>query len=146
MDVGEIRRSRLRHLINEYGGQLPLAKAIGQFGASYLTQLAGPNPTRAVSEKFARKVERALSLPTGWMDRDHDVPPGVAEDVAAYSAGWRSVADAVAAVLGRLAARRVNLSPTQVAALVDVAYAHGDDPAFLDRLIRLVEALQPAER
>lgn len=146
MDVGEIRRARLRRLINEYGGQLPLAKAIGQFGASYLTQLAGPNPTRAVSEKFARKVEKALALPHGWMDRDHDAPAAVAEEVAAYNAGWRSVADVVGAVLARLDAHRLALSPDQVAALVDAAYAHGDDPAFLDRLIRLVEALKTADR
>jgi hypothetical protein len=144
MDIGEIRRARLRRLISEYGGQLPLAKAIGQFGASYLTQLAGPHPTRAVSEKFARKVERALGLPPGWMDREHDAPPGVAEPAAPCVAPWRGVAEIVGAVLVRLDARRLRLSPEQIAALVDAAQAV--DPAHLDRLIRLVELLKNPDR
>jgi hypothetical protein len=144
MDIGEIRRARLRRLINEYGGQLPLARAIGQFGASYLTQLAGPHPTRAVSEMFARKVERALDLPYGWMDREHDAPPDGAAPAAPGAAPWRGIAEIVGAVLVRLDARRLRLSPEQIAALVDAAQAV--DPAHLDRLIRLVEVLRPTER
>lgn len=136
------RRERLRRLIAEHGGPLPLAKALGLFGSSYLVQLAGPNPRREVSEKFARKIEAALRLPVGWMDGDETEPARtIGERAAAYNAGW-DVAAAAGAVLVRLDARRLHLSPEAIGALIDLAHAHGQDPTYLDRLIRLVELVR----
>jgi hypothetical protein len=138
-----IRRERLRQLIAEHGGPLPLAKTLGLFGSSYLVQLAGPHPRREVSEKFARKIEAALGLPRGWMD----LPSGQdAPRVAQPGSGSWDVAAAAGAVLGRLGAHHLHLDPGSIGLLIDLAYAHGPDPAFLDRLVALVERLTSPPR
>jgi hypothetical protein len=35
---------------------------------SYLSQIAGPNPTRPITEKTARKIEKALRLKPNSLD------------------------------------------------------------------------------
>lgn len=128
----EIRRARLRRLIEEYGGPLNLARRVGQFGASYLTQLAGPHPTRVISEKFARKVETALKLPPGWLDTPDSAPP-------APRAASTPLGDTLRRVLQAVEQRHLVLQPDQLAAVVLLAQdlANGS----LDTLLDLVESL-----
>ena len=57
--------------MEQWGGPTSLATKLGHANGSYLSQMAGPNPTREVSEKVARKVEKILSLPTMWLDTQH---------------------------------------------------------------------------
>lgn len=68
----DYRRENLRKLIEQWGGPLPLSKKLGYANASFLVQMAGPHPTREVSEKTARTIEMKLELPTLWMD---EAPP-----------------------------------------------------------------------
>jgi hypothetical protein len=68
LPIHEVRRARLRQLLHEHGGPAALARRIGLFQASYLTQLAGPTPTRTISEHTARRIEQALLLPEAWLD------------------------------------------------------------------------------
>lgn len=65
------RRQNLRSLIGQWGGPTSLAKKLGHSNGSYVAQLAGPRPSREVSEKVAREIESRLGLPIGWMDQDH---------------------------------------------------------------------------
>lgn len=60
----DYRRENLRKLIEQWGGPLPLSKKLGYANASFLVQMAGPHPTREVSEKTARTIEMKLELPT----------------------------------------------------------------------------------
>ena len=70
--VYEQRRDNLRELMRSWGGPTSMAKKLGHSNGSYLAQLAGPNPSREVSEKVAREIEGKLGLPLGWMDVEHD--------------------------------------------------------------------------
>ncbi len=66
--VNDIRRDNLMRLIDALGGPTSLALKLGYANGTYLSQLAGRNPSRTVGEKVARMVETKLSLPDGWMD------------------------------------------------------------------------------
>lgn len=61
------RRTNLRRLANTYGWT-ELAKRLGYRQPSFLVQMAGPNPTREVTEKSARRFEKDLGLPEGSLD------------------------------------------------------------------------------
>lgn len=65
--MDEIRRKNLRKLMDEHGATV-LAKRLGYRSPTFLSQLAGPNPTRQVTEKTARRFEADLGLPTGYLD------------------------------------------------------------------------------
>jgi hypothetical protein len=66
--VFEARRANLRTLAEKHEGIGKLAEKLGYANSSFLSQLIGPNPTRDVTEKNARKIEAALGLPALWMD------------------------------------------------------------------------------
>lgn len=69
--VYEIRRENLRALSRQWGGNTSLSRKLGHANGSFIAQLAGPRPSREVSEKVAREIEAKLSLPAGWMDQPH---------------------------------------------------------------------------
>ena len=70
MDVQEIRIINLRRLANDVGGMKALGDILGKAKAQ-MTHLAGPNPVRAISKKFAQHVEETFNKPEGWMDQPH---------------------------------------------------------------------------
>lgn len=71
MTIYEIRRENLRALSAQWGGPTSLSRKLGHANGSFVAQLAGPRPSREVSEKVAREIEAKLSLPAGWMDQAH---------------------------------------------------------------------------
>jgi hypothetical protein len=73
ISIMEVRRDNLRKIIPQWGGAVALAIKLGHAGAAFVTQMAGPNPTREISEKQARKIESRLDLPRGWLDMNHNV-------------------------------------------------------------------------
>lgn len=62
------RLENLRRLISDRGGPAELARQLGYSNASFIVQMAGPNPMRAVTEKTARGFEKKLKLPVGYLD------------------------------------------------------------------------------
>ena len=64
--VYDQRRDNLRALMTQWGGPTSMAKKLGHSNGSYVAQLAGPNPSREISEKVAREMEAKLGLPIGW--------------------------------------------------------------------------------
>ena len=74
MSVFDNRRTRLRALIEQWGGPKPLSLKLGYNNASFLVQMAGPNPTREITERTARKIEQALNLPANWLDQVEPTP------------------------------------------------------------------------
>lgn len=70
-EIFATRRNNLRLLIGRSSSK-ELAERLQHTNASYLAQLAGPNPSRGLSEKGARKFEQLLDLPKGWLDQNND--------------------------------------------------------------------------
>lgn len=68
MKTSDVRRENLRRLIARSGGASALAQRLGYAGPSFLAQLAGPNPTREVTERTARTFESKLGLPDRALD------------------------------------------------------------------------------
>jgi len=50
------------------GGAVRVAEAMGYRHRSFISQMAGANPTRNITEKTARAIEEAMGLTSGWMD------------------------------------------------------------------------------
>lgn len=67
--VYAVRVRNLRQLVEmTEGGAVRVAEAMGYRHRSFISQMAGANPTRRITEKTARAIEDALGLHTGWMD------------------------------------------------------------------------------
>lgn len=131
--VYDQRRDNLRSLMKTWGGPTSLAKKLGHANGSYLAQLAGPNPSREISEKVAREMETALGLPLGWLDTEHGEVRVV--DDEALGTCVRAVAAAL-----RDAGHRA--TPDQLADLTALAYEHTKltgrvDEGFIKKLVRL---------
>lgn len=133
-----LRRDNLKHLMAQEGGPTSLARKLGHANGSYLAQLAGPNPSREISEKVAREFEAKLNLPIGWLDRvdaEKNPPaPPLGDDMLGLcvSAVARAVRDA-----GR------NPNPESYGTLIDLAYEHTKrtnqvDETFINKLVGLL--------
>lgn len=72
MQINEVRREQLKKLFVQHGGSKKLSELLGYSNASFLVQMAGPSPTRDVTEKTARKIEQTLGLPEKWLDSLED--------------------------------------------------------------------------
>ena len=72
--VPQRRLENLRSIIKDRGGVSKLAKETGYSNPSFLSQMAGPNPSREITEKSARKIEGQLGLEPGTLDRQPGYP------------------------------------------------------------------------
>lgn len=136
-NVYEQRRDNLRELIRTWGGPTSLAKKLGHSNGSYIAQLAGPHPSREVSEKVARELEAKLGLPLGWLDGEHNGNPRQLDDAA--------LSDCVRAVAAALRDAGHKATPDQMADLAALAYEHTKligrvDEAFINKLVRLTKS------
>lgn len=111
--VYEIRRENLRNLITTWGGPTSLAKKLGHSNGSYVAQLAGPHPSREVSEKVAREVESKLGLPSMWLDQPH---------AGEKTLNDAALADCVRAVATVLRDASLRPDPDSYATLVQLTY------------------------
>lgn len=137
VDVTKIRRENLRRLIREHHGPKAFGERVS-LATSFLVQMAGPNPTRNVSEATARKVEEALDLPSGWMDTP-------AEAIAIEPVNTSLVTEVIRLVGQQCEAAGVKLSHAKFADLVTIVYTSAVDaggvprPSYVDQLIRLLK-------
>lgn len=76
-NVFEIRRDNLRRLMEQWGGPTSLAKKLGHSNGSYVAQLAGPHPTRDLSEKVARGPAHAIITLSGSLPVQPALPGGL---------------------------------------------------------------------
>jgi hypothetical protein len=134
--VFDVRRANLRKLMEQWGGPTSLAAKLGHANGSYIAQLAGPNPSREVSEKVAREIERKLGLDLGWMDRQHKTQPGQPDT--------NLLIEIVAVVQDLLHAQNVKLSKEKFTEVVNLVYEqaadHNANPqAYARRLINLLK-------
>lgn len=136
MTIYDTRRQNLRALIREWHGPTSLSRKLGHSSGSYIAQLAGPRPSRDVSEKVAREIEGKLGLPIGWMDREH-ADAGVALDE-------RALSDAVRIVTACLRDAGLRPDAEHTAMLVTLAYDQSRltgalDEVWVRRLVNLME-------
>lgn len=134
--VYDTRRDNLRSLIHQWGGPTSLAKKLGHSNGSYVAQLAGPNPSREVSEKVAREIEHKLGLPLGWLDQEH---PGNGRHV-----DDEALSTCVRAVAAAIRDAGVKPDPDRYANLVALAYEHAKligrvDEAFINKIVGLTK-------
>jgi hypothetical protein len=134
--VFDVRRSNLRKLMEQWGGPTSLSVKLGHSNGSYMAQLAGPHPSRDVSEKVAREIERKLSLPQGWMDQRHKTPPGQPDT--------STLIEVVSLVHDVLDGEGVKLPRDKFTELVNLTYEHAGgggapDQHYLRRLVKLLK-------
>lgn len=146
-----IRRNNLRKLIDKHG-TVTLAGLLGHANASYLSQLAGPHPSRDITYKAARKIEEKLHLARGCLD----VPTGPLEDIAktvpdaaikAPLPGGGLAVDVMRMtvcidLVGQaIAAAGVNPTTAKIANVIAIAYQSNHDPDALPEYIRHIVSL-----
>ncbi len=142
--VAEVRRANVRQLIGERGGLTDLSKRLGYKNPSFLSQMTGPEPTREITEKTARKIEKALSLDPGSLDK----PIGYAKAEQSPSRPDPDVVALVSEVIRMIGrecdAAEVHPSPgklADIAALVLAAsFEQGRPPA--DHIKQIVNLLK----
>lgn len=162
--VADNRREHLRRIIKDQFNNSPqnLAAELGYANGSFLVQMAGPNPSRPVSEKTARKIEKVLGLADGVMDRPPqeeaaqpqqrvvEMSRGAARAAAGPSpmvgADTPLIGDVVRMV-GQVAEdEHITLPPTKLADLVALAWTdtleHDGKPRedFVRRIVKLAKS------
>jgi len=66
-DIQEYRLWNFRQIINSVGGTNEAARLMGKKN-SYITQIAGPNPSRSIGRRMVAIIETTFSLPPGALD------------------------------------------------------------------------------
>lgn len=61
------RRDNLRAVLQSTS-RVEVMTKLGMSNTSFLSHIAGPNPSRKISEGLARKIESALGLGSGFLD------------------------------------------------------------------------------
>lgn len=85
MDIKDIRRKNLRHLLDALGlKSYQFAEKVGT-SASTISQYSADSKTRNMGDELARRIEQAFGLPHGYMDKEHAVEKPYAIDDSTYS-------------------------------------------------------------
>lgn len=131
--IYDLRRENMRALIKTWGGPTSLAKKLGHANASFLAQLAGPNPSRDISEKVAREIEHKLGLPPGALDSDVRQNAVVDDQL---------LEECVRAVAAAIRDRGLKATPDRYSNLVGLLYDHVRltgrvDETYLNKLLKL---------
>jgi hypothetical protein len=141
-NLTDTRRTNVRALIEQRGGLSKLSRAMGYKNPSFLSQMTGPEPTRDITEKTARKIETILHLPSGSLDADTPAAPPPAQPLR--SADVELIAAVVRMVGGACEAEGAAPSTIKFAELVALAYSDSVDHGSLredhvKQLVRLVK-------
>ncbi len=133
--IEDIRRTNGRLLIEQHTST-KIAELLGHQSPSTLSQVFGPNPTRAPSEKMMRRIEDVLKLPSGSTDKAAEPAPAVGADAVAE----------VIRLIGEIAEREgITLPPRRFADLVALAYTdtveHGGKlrEPYIRQVVRLLK-------
>jgi hypothetical protein len=134
--VYDIRRENLRKLLHEWGGPTSLAKKLGHSNGSYIAQLAGPHPSREVSEKVAREIESKLAVRANCVDVEHNGNPRAVDD--------KTLSACVTAVAAAIRDASLKPDPETYGNLVGLAYEHTKltgrvDEPYIQKLVRLTK-------
>lgn len=148
--IYDTRRANLRQITANWGGPTKIALKLGYTNGSFVSQMAGPNPTKRISEDTAREIETKLELPLGWLDADNSAPMtqpgGLAPIVQTPPLDAGLLAEVNKAVLVAVENMGVKERPPidKVADTMTLAYQHAlatgrVDLTFVKLLVRLTK-------
>jgi len=146
MKLADIRRDNLRELMRVHSAS-GLSEMLGYRQPTFLSQMAGPNPTRVVTEKTARNYEKKLGLEAGALDipmGDADPAPTAAAAESKAASG-ELVADVIRLVGTICADEKVNLPTMKFADVVALAFIDTMEheqtprPDHIKQLVRLLK-------
>ncbi|WP_081334328.1 hypothetical protein [Burkholderia diffusa] len=91
-DIDQIRRDNLKLIEAEHGGPAAAAAAIGMSHSQFTNLRDGAKDSktgkaRGMRAQTARKIEKNVGKPTGWLDTDHAATASANSSTAA-PAGW----------------------------------------------------------
>ena len=69
-DIQKNRLWNFRQIVNSIGGTNEAARIMGKKN-SYITQIAGPNPSRSIGNRMVTTIEKSFDLEPGALD----IPP-----------------------------------------------------------------------
>ena len=149
MDFVENRLANCRAAVAQAGGISKLSRMMGYSSPSYLVQVLGPNPTRAPSEKFVRKMEAALGLSLGALDvpragaqTAEEAQPGVDKKIATGPLDPDVLAQVVQLVLRVSTEAHASLSADKLASLITIGYEDAVENAGAAREGKLRQLVQ----
>jgi len=145
----EIRLANLRALIRQFGGPTSLALKLGHSNGSFLSQVAGPRPSRKISEKVAEEIEQKLQLPDGWISEDHGAAKPAAKPAVKVQGppvrppDENQLRESVRAVVTAVREAQVNPGADAFAEMVTLVYEHQQltsklDQPYVQRLVKLL--------
>jgi DNA-binding transcriptional regulator YdaS (Cro superfamily) len=141
--VEATRVANLKALIEQHGGVSKFSRRLGYANPSFLSQMVGPNPTREITEKSARKIEAKLGVAPGTLDQNGVAAPPVA--AAPADATTALIVEVLRRVGKACESEGVNASPSKVGEVAVLAYLdaveHGGVPReeHMRRLARLIK-------
>ncbi len=142
----DVRRDNLRTLIQQHEGPAALARRLGYRNAAFLVQMAGPNPSRPVTERTAREFEAKLGLPSGWFDHVKGaMPPGAPDAVPSAAIDSELVAEVLRLVAEGCETAGVTLAHAKFADVVALLYTEALEerrlprPEHVQRLVNLLK-------
>lgn len=80
----EIRVDNMRALQLEAGSQKKMVEITGM-SQSLISQYCGDEPSKAIGDKVARRLEEKFKKETGWMDHIHKAIYQIKEEQAIYN-------------------------------------------------------------
>lgn len=139
--VQENRVKNGRAAIAKAGGVAAVARLMSYRNASYLVQIFGPNPTRHPTEKQCRKIEEALGLPDGSLDRE---PTPELPTPTTKPLNQNDLAKMIQLVGKIVQEEGVSPTPERFAGLVALAYEDASEPGGPreERLRQVVQLLR----
>jgi hypothetical protein len=140
--VEELRMANLRVLIDQHGGVSKFSKRLGYANPSFLSQMVGPNPSRDITEKSARKIEARLGIPRGTLDTGDLGPAAPAPESDTTTA---LIVEVLRRVGKACESEGVQATPSKVGEVAALAYLdaveHGGVPRedHMRRLARVIK-------
>ncbi len=138
----ENRRANLRALIGQHGGPKAFSELMGYKTPSFLVQMAGPNPSRPVTEDTARAVEAKLGLQDGAMDSPSGSPMRPLQSLPQSGAPAVAIVQMLAAVWEEDKVDMPILKFAQIAGFAITEAAESDVLPTPGKLRRLIDLLK----
>lgn len=72
MDAKTARTTNIRTLVASRGGPTEFADLLPEWSQAQVSQWISETKPKGIGHALARKIERTLGLPGGWLDQPHD--------------------------------------------------------------------------
>ena len=142
MDLTSLRIANARKAMEAVGGVNKAAAKMGYANAAFLSQIFGPNPTRSPTVKTMRRLEKALELEEGSLDKEPLPELPVQSAVVTTQIDPGQLAQVITLVNRLLEEEKVSLPTDRFANLVAVAYDEAAEHAGQARESKLRQVVR----